>query len=674
MRPSQSYTFCVRDSVSQHISELRDRIREANRRYFIDQAPTISDATYDALLRELRDLEAERPDLVTPDSPTQVVGAQPQASFETVAHPTPMLSLDNAFNQVDLEAFEARIRRTLASDDAVEYVIEPKVDGLSVNLYYRCGVLVRAATRGNGVAGEDVTENLRAVRGLPARLRAPVTIEVRGEVYLSREEFDRINAERERDGLPLFRNPRNAASGTVRHIDPSIPAGRNLEAFFYSVGTPASTGVLGQWELLDWLEEVGFRVNEERQRMIGIAAFSETLSRWEAHRASLPYGVDGIVVKVDRFRLQDELGSTARAPRWAIAYKFPAEEIVTRLVDIVLQVGRTGKVTPVAALEPVILEGTVVARATLHNPGFVAAKDLCIGDSVVIRKAGGIIPEVVRVVVEQRPSGVASYRFPTACPECGSTLTQDGANLRCLNPDCSVQLKERLRHLASRAALDVEGLGPKTLELLISCGLVTAIPDLFDLDFSQLIELEGLAEISARNLLNQLESAKIRPLARWLVAFGLPHVGTQKAERLARAFGSFQALRAASTDELAAVPDIGPTIAQGVASALRHRDMIRLIDALEARGVRPAPVEAAGRPGSLMGVTVVLTGALSQPRAAIKARLESLGARVASSVSSKTTYLVAGTEPGRKLERAESLGVEVIDEVQLESILLQVAE
>ena len=664
----------MRDSISQRVSELRDRIREANRRYLIDQAPTISDATYDALLRELRDLEAEQPDLVTPDSPTQVVGAQPQASFETVAHPTPMLSLDNAFDQADLEAFEARIRRTLASDDAVEYVLEPKVDGLSVNLYYRGGVLVWAATRGNGVAGEDVTENLRAVRGLPARLRTPVTIEVRGEMYLSREEFDRINAERDRDGLPLFRNPRNAASGTVRHIDPSIPAGRNLEAFFYSVGTPAATGVLGQWELLDWLEEVGFRVNEERQRMIGVAEFSEILSCWEARRASLPYGVDGTVVKVDRFRLQDELGSTARAPRWAIAYKFPAEEIVTRLVDIVLQVGRTGKVTPVAALEPVILEGTVVSRATLHNPGFVAAKDLRIGDSVVIRKAGGIIPEVVRMVVEQRPPGVASYRFPIACPECKSTLVQDGANLRCLNPNCSVQLKERLRHLASRAALDVEGLGPRTLELLISCGLVTAIPDLFDLDGSQLVELEGLAEISARNLLNQLESAKTRPLARWLVAFGLPHVGAQKAERLARAFGSFQALRAASADELAAVPDIGLTTAQGVASTLRHRDMIRLIDALEARGVRPAPLEAVGRPGSLMGVTVVLTGALSQPRVAIKARLESLGARVASSVSSKTTYLVAGTDPGRKLVRAESLGVEVIDEVQLESILSQVAE
>lgn len=654
------------------IDSLRQRLRQANHSYYVEQSPTLTDFEYDGLMQELIDLEATYPHLVDEESPTQKVGDQPQSSFATVIHPTPMYSLGNAFDQTALNDFEARIYRTLASEKLIEYVAEPKIDGLSVNLYYSDGELAWAATRGNGTAGEKVTENLRHIEGIPHRLRDSLNIEVRGEVYLSREEFSRINLDRVSQELEPFRNPRNAASGTVRHIDPSIPKSRNLQAFFYSVGEPGLTGSKTQWDLLLWLQDAGFRVNEERERLSGLEGFFPVMEKWLFNRDSLPYEVDGVVIKVNQFSLQDEVGTTARSPRWAIAYKFPAKETKSTLLEISLQVGRTGKVTPVAELSPVQLEGTTVSRATLHNRTFISDRDLRLGDRVTVRKAGGIIPEVIGVVLAERSVNSIPYAFPEECPLCDGVLSQEGANLLCINPECPAQLRERLRHMVSRTALDIEGLGPKTIELLIKEGFVKIIPDLFNLDPEKISNLPGFGEISVNKLVAELEIAKQAPLSRWLVALGLPHVGGRKAERLANSFGDLAELRSATEEQLSSVPDIGEIIGRRVAETFRHEGFVNLLDNLEEKGIRPTTTTSKSALGHLTGKTFVLTGALQLPRNSVKAELETLGARVASAVSSKTDYLVIGKDPGSKLRKAQDLGVQVINEERLSELVKEV--
>lgn len=632
-------------------------------------APTISDAEYDALLYELRQLEAQHPELRAPDSPTQTVGFAPQASFAIITHPHPMQSLDNAFSCQDLREFEARCQRVLAATEPLDYLAEMKIDGLSVNLYYRDGVLLWAATRGNGQEGEDVTFNLLGVPGIPQRVaEAPRELEVRGEIYLSRQEFERINAEREEAGEPPFKNPRNAAAGTVRQLDPKVSAARKLQAFFYGVGEPRALGVRRQSELLDWLGEHGFRVNPLRERVRGAQAACALAEAWSALRAQLEYEADGIVFKVDDLALQEELGSTSRAPRWAIAYKFPAQEVATTLRGITWQVGRTGKLTPVAELEPRFLEGTEVSRATLHNPGFIRNLDLRIGDRVVVHKSGGIIPEIVRVLIEERPAGLEPYAMPTVCPDCREPVIEDGANLRCVNPACPAQQLARLSHYASRHAMDIEGLGEKTLIQLLEAGLVRNIPDLYDLRPEQLLTLEGFAAVSANKLVQQIQASKTRPLERFIFALGLPHVGQRTAQVLARAFGSLAALQQATPEDLMALPDIGEATATAIVQALRQPATMALIEGLRARGVDPrATAMPAG--DALKGLTFVLTGTLSEPRDRVKARLEALGARVASTVSAKTDYLVVGDDPGAKLAKAEALGVKVLDEAGLRDLL-----
>ena len=660
--------------VQQRLNDLRSRLREANYRYYVLEDPLLSDGEWDALLRQLSELEAEHPELITPDSPTQTVGSAPQASFRTIRHPHPMTSLDNAFNMAELESFEARLKRILASEEALEYLTELKIDGLSVNLLYEQGTLVWAATRGNGQEGEEVTLNVLGIPGLPQRVEGvpetlPERFEVRGEVYLSKEEFARINEGREEVGDALFKNPRNAASGTLRQIDPRVSAGRNLQAFFYGVGEPRALGVKTQAEILAWLEARGFRVNPQRERVTGVAALEEVMARWQRERQALSYEADGLVAKVNDLGLQEDLGYTSRAPRWAVAYKFPAEEVATTLLDITLQVGRTGKITPVAELEPRLLEGTEVSRATLHNPGFIRDLDLRIGDRVTVHKSGGIIPEITQVLVDERQEDLSEYTFPSECPDCGELLIEDGANVRCVNPACPAQVLGNLKHYASRQAMDIDGLAGKTLERLLNEGLIRNLPELYDLEAEQLEGLEGFGKVSANNLIAQLEASKTRPLERLIFSLGLPHVGARTAQLLARAFPSLDKLLAATPEDLSALHDIGETTAHAVYEAL-HQDRVReLISGLRARGVEPQVTSQEGAGDALKGQSFVLTGSLSEPRDRVKARLEALGARVSSSVSKKTSYLVAGEDPGSKLDKAQSLGVPVLDEAGLRALL-----
>ncbi len=656
------------------LTSLRARLREANYRYYVLQSPSLSDAEWDRLFHKLKALEDAHPDLITPDSPTQNVGSAPSASFVTVRHPHPMMSLDNAFDLAGLEAFEARLKRVLATEETIDYVAELKIDGLSVNLFYERGVLTWAATRGNGVEGEDVTFNVLGVPGLPGQVdEAPERLEVRGELYLSRTEFSRINEEREAAGEPLFKNPRNAASGTIRQLDPKVSAGRKLQAFFYGVAEPSALGVTTQHELLRWLEAAGFRTNPLLERVTGVAGLELLAASWTELRPTLDYDADGMVVKVDKLALHDELGSTARAPRWAIAYKFPAEEAITKLLEITLQVGRTGKITPVAGLEPRLIEGTEVSRATLHNPSFIRELDLRIGDQVVVHKSGGIIPEILRVLTDLRTTDLPLYVFPETCPACGEPLIEDGANVRCVNPACPAQVLARLSHYASRGAMDIDGLSTKRLQKLLDEGLIRGISDLYDLGAEQLEPLEGFGKLSARKLTEQLARSKTQALARFIFALGLPHVGARTAQLLADAFGSVTALQAASTETLANLHDVGETTAEAVHDALQQDTMKTLLAALTERGVAPVAASAP-RGDALTGLSFVLTGTLSEPRDVLKGRLEALGARVGSSVSKKTSYVVAGEAAGSKLEKALTLKVPVLDEAGLSELLGKQAE
>ena len=648
---------------------MRRRIHDANYAYYVLAAPALEDAEWDALLSRLKTLEATFPQLITEDSPTQQVGAAPQASFRTITHPHPMMSLDNAFNLNDVEKFEASVRRTLAFEGDLDYLAELKIDGLSVNLYFEHGVLVWGATRGNGRQGEEVTFNLRGIPGLPSKLAGtPDRLEVRGEVYLSKSEFARINALRDEAGETLFKNPRNAAAGTIRNLDARVAAERKLQGFFYGVGSWRGLGVSTQAELLEWLNAKGFRVNPRRAVVSSPQEIESLVQTWTAERSELDYDVDGVVIKVNDLSLQEELGSTSRAPRWATAYKFPAEEVTTTLLDIALQVGRTGKITPVAELEPRLLEGTEVSRATLHNPGFIAGLDLRIGDRVLLHKSGGIIPEILKVFTEKRKVDSQPYVFPSNCPDCASELTQDGANLRCVNPACPAQQLQRVTYYASRTAMDIEGLAEKTVGLLLDQGLIRTATDLYDLSADQLTGLEGFAEISAKNLVAAIEASKAQPLARLIIALGLPHVGARTAAVLARAFGSMDRLRAATSQELEALQDIGKTTAEAIFEALQVPTTVQLLNALKAKGVDPQAAQAETS-AALRGQTFVLTGALSEPRQAVQARLEALGARVASSVSKQTSYLVAGEKAGSKLAKAEQLGVNVLSEAGLAELL-----
>lgn len=653
---------------------LRAEVEYHARAYHERDAPEIPDDVYDRMVRDLRAIEEAHPEWVGEDTPTQAVGGAPSSAFLPVNHPTPMTSLDNVFDDEELAEWQEKLARALnlpPDYDGFTYTGELKIDGLSVNLYYVDGALQWAATRGNGVTGEMVTEQVLTVTGIPRELPGLTgELEVRGEVYMSRAEFAAYNARAEELGLPLLKNPRNGAAGALRQKDPEVTRTRNLRALFYALGKRDGVSVRSQGEVLEWLEGQGFPVSRYSEKVTGLAAAADYHRRMTAQRASFEFDADGTVLKLDPLNLQAEAGFTSRAPRWAIAYKFPVEEVETVLESITINVGRTGKLAPLAHLSPRLIEGSTVSKATLHNEDYIRDMDLRIGDTVVVRKSGGVIPQIMRVVLEKRPEGAEPYAFPTHCPECGheAVRAEGDANTYCPNPACPAQQFERLRYFVSRGAMDVRGIGEKLIEQLLAVGLVKDAADLYILNAGQLAALERSGEKKASNILAQLEASKTRPLWRLINALGVNHVGERNAQALARAFGTLDALLAATPEQIEAVPGMGGTIAQSVVAALADPSMRGLIRRLREHGLNPVE-ETAPRGNALAGLSFVLTGTLSRPRDEVKAQLESAGGRVTGSVTKKTSYLVAGEEAGSKLDRARELGIPVLDEAGLAALL-----
>ena len=661
------------------IEELRQQIRHHEERYYIDSAPEISDAEFDALLRELQNLERDHPDLVTVDSPTQRVGGRPAETFAAVRHAEPMLSLDNAYNEDELKAFDERLRRGLENfHGPVAYVAELKIDGLSIALQYRDGRLVRAATRGDGTTGEDVTANVRTIKDIPHTLVGGPkgTIEIRGEIYLPRKEFERTNKEREEAGEPRFANPRNAGSGAIRQIDPEQVRKRGLRAFLYQLvsqdGTPDT-----HRKLLEALKQWGLPVEPHWKALKGIDKVAEYCREWGEKRSSgaraLAFDTDGVVVKLDDIALRSRLGTTSKFPRWAIAYKFPPEQAETTLIRVSVNVGRTGAVTPFAELEPVFIAGTTVSMATLHNANEVARKDIRDGDRVIVEKAGDIIPQVVRVVNPDRDHRSDRWRMPATCPRCESGLVrgEEEAVWRCENTSCPAKLQRGLEHFAARHAMNIEGLGESRIALLIADGLVSSYADIYRLTQERLENIERMGKKSAANLVEQSERSKTRDFWRLIFGLGIRHVGERGAQALAGAFGTMDALLAASKEQLQAVSDIGPVVAAAVREYLDQPQNRALIKELAAAGLKmDAPMTAASAPGPLSGKTFVLTGTLpTMSREAATEAIQSLGGKVTSSVSKKTDHVVAGADPGSKLAKAEALGISVLDEAAFRKLV-----
>ncbi len=653
------------------VAQLRAELHEHNHRYYVLDDPLISDAEYDVLLRELQRLEFQYPELVVPESPTQRVGAPALEQFSKAPHAETMLSLENAMGGEELIEFEARLQRFLDSEEPLPYLCEPKFDGLAVELTYEAGRLVRGATRGDGRVGEDVTPNLRTVGSVPLALQGegvPPVLDVRGEVVLPLAAFERLNRAQEERGLPRFANPRNAAAGSVRQLDSRVTATRPLEFFAYGVGRSRESVSTTQDGLLKRLAAWGFRVADDRQRLVGIAAARTYCMGLEATRDELPYEIDGCVVKVDTLEVQRLLGEKARAPRWAIAYKFAPRQAVTRILEILPSVGRTGAVTPVAVLEPVAVGGVVVSRATLHNPSEIARKGVLVGDWVVVQRAGDVIPEVVRPLTERRDGSEEPFAMPETCPVCGARVVAGEGEVipRCSGLNCPAQLKGRIRHFASRRAMDVDGLGTKLVEQLVDRGLVQDLSGLFRLDAGALAGLERMGEKSAENLVTALERTKDAELSRFLYGLGIRHVGEATALALAAEFGSLDALQAATDDQLLSVPDVGPEVAGSLLAFFAEEHNRQAIARMFDAGVTlRAPELIAPYRGErvLAGKTFVFTGTLQGlTRDTAKARVAALGGKTIASVSRKTGYVVVGADPGSKADKARSLGVPILSE------------
>lgn len=667
-------------------ADLADQVTEHNYRYHVLDSPLVSDAEYDRLMRELRALEEAHPGLMTPDSPTQRVSGVPSTAFGQVVHQVPMLSLDNAFTDEEVAAFDRRIHERLKVEGELDYVAEPKLDGLAVTVIYRDGKFTRAATRGDGVTGEDVTANVRTIRAVPQRLRAraPSLIEVRGEIYMPLKGFERMNAQARERGEKVFVNPRNAAAGSLRQLDPNITRARPLAAFFYGLGALEGEDLPPrQSRLLERLRELGLPVAPEAQAVRGVAGCLAYYRDLGARRAALPYQIDGVVYKLDSRADQERLGFVSRAPRWAIAHKFPAEEAQTLVRGIEFNVGRTGALTPIARLEPVFVGGVTLSNVTLHNIGEVHRKDVRVGDTVVVRRAGDVIPELVSVVLEKRPMDPErpgeprspQVQLPALCPVCGSKVVrvEGEAVARCTGAfTCRAQRQEALRHFASRRALDIEGLGDKLVEHLVEREMVRSPADLYALSLEQLAGLERMGEKSAANLVAAIEKSKDTTLPRLLYGLGIPDVGEATALQLARHFGSLEALMKAGDAQIQQVQDVGPVVAAEVAAFFSSGDHVRVIKELRERGVEWPDMPCALGPGALAGRTFVLTGTLSgMTREEAQQALVARGAKVSGSVSKKTSYVVAGADAGSKLAKAHELGVQVLDEGQLRELLAE---
>jgi DNA ligase (NAD+) len=658
-------------NVSSRVRELRRQIAHHDKLYYDKAAPEITDREYDALLRELRDLEEAHPELRTPDSPTQRVAGRPLEGFRQVRHRVPMQSLDNTYSLEEADEFLARVERLLPGIK-LRWTIEPKVDGVALSLTYREGVLELAATRGDGTTGDDVTQNVRTIRAIPLRLEGevPDLLEIRGEVYLPKKKFAALNTEREKDGEPPFANPRNAAAGSLKLLDASTVARRGLDAVFYGLGAvEGGKAPLSQAELLRWLENIGLPVVPKFWEADDNKAVRRAVAALEKIRHDFAFETDGAVIKLDEFKRREQAGSTSKAPRWAMAYKYEAERARTRLNDITVQVGRTGTLTPVAELEPVPIAGSRVARATLHNEEEIARKDIRIGDHVFVEKAGEVIPAVVGVDLKARTGREKKFKMPEKCPSCGSKVFRDPelTAVRCLNPDCPAQIRRRLEHFAARGAMDIEGLGEAMVDQLVTAGLVRALPDIYALQAGEVSALERMGEKSTANLLNAIEGSKQQALWRLLFGLGIMHVGAALARKLADKYHTLDKIAAASVEDLENTEDVGEIVAREIHDFFRLPHNKKLVEALRKRGLNFGERDERAAPASqeLTGETWVITGTLSRPRDEIAELIRRHGGTVSGSVSKKTSYVLAGEEAGSKLDKAKSLGVTVIDEAAL---------
>jgi len=642
---------------------LRRKIALHERKYYVENDPQISDEEFDRLVRELRELEARFPELVTPESPTQRVGGQPVEGFPTVVHRTPMMSIDNGYTEEEMREFDERVRKPLAGRP-VAYTAELKIDGLSMSILYKNGRFVRGVTRGDGIRGDDVSANVRTIRSLPLAIDCSGEVEVRGEVYLPFASFRAINREREEAGEPLFANPRNAAAGSIRQLDPRITASRKLGLFVYYLFIDGQE-LASQWESLRKLKELGFPINPHSRLCKTVDEALGYFKEWNAKRDSLDYDADGIVLKVDAAAEREKLGATARSPRWAIAYKFPARQATTRVEDIVIQVGRTGALTPVAVLEPVKLSGTTISRSTLHNEEELERKDVRVGDYVLIERSGDVIPNVVAVMKDRRRRGAKRFRWPSHCPVCGSKVFKPEGEVisRCMNTSCPARVRESILHFAGRRAMDITGLGEAMVDQLLSDKLVRSLPDLYDLRLEDLTALERVGPKSAQNLLDQIEASKSRGLSRLLFALGIRHVGEKMAQTLAERFQTLEALEKAGREALLEAEDVGPAVAESILFFFAQPETKEGLRRLRKAGVKDrVPAPSAG-PRPLAGQVFVITGTLAgMGRDEARDLLEALGAEVGSSVTRKTTGLIVGESPGSKLDRARELGIKTLDE------------
>jgi len=668
------------DDAIKKIEELREKIRSHNYRYYVLDNPTVSDAEYDQLMKELEEWERKYPQYINSSSPTQRVGIEPVLEFTTVKHITPMLSLANAFSTEELQAFSQRIKK-LIPQQKLEYVVELKIDGLAVALVYENGIFIRGATRGNGVNGEEITSNLRTIKTIPLKLFGediPPRIEVYGEVYMKMSDFKKLNKERTKREENLFANPRNAAAGSVRQLDPRITAQRHLDTFIYRATFPEGNNFNTHMEVLNYLKKMGFKVNPNIKLCQDIEEAINYCQEWIERKEELDYEIDGMVIKVNSLRMREELGSTTRSPRWAIAYKFPAQQVTTKVQGIIVQVGRTGALTPVAILDPVRISGSVVQRATLHNEDEIKRKDIRIGDTVLVQKAGEVIPEVVKVIKEKRTGKEIEFVMPTQCPVCGAKVFRLEGEVvsRCNSLICPAQIKERIRHFASRNAMDIEGLGPAIIDQLVNKGQIRDVKDLYFLKREDLISLERMAEKSADNLLEAIEESKKKSLANLVYGLGIRYMGVHTSEVITRYYPILDKLKKASLEELIEIKEIGPKIAESIILFFKEKENLAIIERLRSAGLNFGQEEEIGRKKKgtqiLAGIQFVLTGTLKDfTRTQAKEIISELGGRVTGSVSKKTDYVVAGEDPGSKYERAKKLGVSIISEEEFKKIITE---
>lgn len=656
------------------IEKIREQICCHDYKYYVENKPEISDQAYDKLMHQLIELEKAHPELITPDSPTQRVSEHPVEGFDKVKHKAPMLSMDNTYSAQELREFDKRVGKNLPGE-AISYVVELKIDGVSISLIYKDGKLSKGITRGDGVTGDDVTQNLRTMPTIPLRVHKlqgfPKLIEVRGEVYMPRKGFDRINKEKEKNGEELFANPRNAAAGSLKLLDSAVVSKRNLDIFNYAIGYAEGSDLETQWQVLGFLREHGFKTNPHIKSCKNIEEVIEYCNQWQERKEGLEYDIDGMVIKVNSLRQQRELGATTKAPRWMIAYKFPAERATTKLKDIIVQVGRTGTLTPVAVLEPVHLSGSIVSRATLHNAEDIERKDVRVGDMVTIEKAGEIIPQVVAPLLDKRTGKEKKFHMPDKCPVCGSKVKQYPGEVavRCDNPSCSAKQKEKIKHFASRSAMDIEGLGEAMVELLVDNKLVSDIADIYTLKYEQIIKLPRMADKSTRNLLEAIQKSKGEDLSRLIFGLGIRHVGVHAADILASEFNSIDKICEQDAESLSNISEIGPVMAESIYEFFHNPENNKLVKRLKSAGVKTTQAKRTDK-GRLAGKKIVLTGTLSSfSRDEAEELIKNEGARISSSVSERVDFVIAGENPGSKYDKAKKLNLKIIDETEFKKLI-----